>query len=118
VKLLTATLDRLVFKRPKPRKGKPQRLCADAGYKSGAVRKAAMARHFRPQIKQRKEEAAAKRNKPGYKARSWVVERTYSWLNRFRKLLVGFEKTDASFVALLSLAAALICWRQTIGIYG
>ena len=34
------------------------------------------------------------------------------------KLLVSFEKTEASYVALLSLAAALICWRQTITIYG
>lgn len=118
VKLLTATLDRLVCKRPKPRKGKPQRLCADAGYKGGPAREAAMARRYRPHIKQRKEETVAKRNSPGYKARRWVVERTHSWLNRFRKLLVSFEKTQASFLALLSLAAALICWRQTIGIYG
>ena len=77
-----------------------------------------MARHDRPHIRQRKEEAAAKRNKPGYKARRWVVERTHSWFNRFRKLLVGIEKTEASFAALLSLPAALICGRQTIIIYG
>ncbi len=32
------------------------------------------------------EESPAKRNKPGYKARRWVVKRTHSWLNRFRKL--------------------------------
>ncbi|MFZ0306294.1 MAG: IS5/IS1182 family transposase, partial [Terracidiphilus sp.] len=48
----------------------------------------------------------------------WVVERTHSWFNRFRKLLVSFEKTEASYTALLQLAAALICWRQTIVIYG
>lgn len=118
MKLLTVTLDRLACKRPKPRKGRPQRLCADAGYKGDPARKAAMARGYRPHIKQRKEEAAAKRNKPGYKARRWVVERTHSWLNRFRKLLVSFEKKEASFVALLTLAAALISWRQTIIIYG
>jgi putative transposase len=47
-----------------------------------------------------------------------VVERTHSWLNRFRKLLVSFEKTEASYRALLSLAPALICRRQTISIYG
>jgi transposase len=47
-----------------------------------------------------------------------VVERTHSWLNRFRKLLVSFEKTEAGYVALLALAAAMICWRQTISIYG
>ena len=118
VKLLTATLDRRVCPRPHPRQGRPQRLCADAGYKGNPARKAAIARQYRPHLKQRKEEAAAKRNQPGYKARRWVVERSHSWFNRFRKLLVSFEKTEASFVALLTLAAALICWRQTISIYG
>jgi hypothetical protein len=39
-------------------------------------------------------------------------------LNRFRKLLVNFEKTEESYAALLSLAAALICWRKTVFIYG
>ncbi len=58
--------------------------------------------------------AEAKRKRPGYKARRWVVERTHSWLNRFRKLLVSFEKTKEGYVALLALAAAMICWRQTI----
>ncbi|HEV2416551.1 MAG TPA: IS5/IS1182 family transposase, partial [Terriglobia bacterium] len=45
-------------------------------------------------------------------------ERTHSWFNRYRKVLVSFEKTEESDVALLSLAAAMICWRQTIVIYG
>jgi putative transposase len=107
VKLLTRTWDRLACPRPKARKGKPQHLCADAGYKGDPARRAAVAHHYRPHIKQRKDEASAKRNNPGYKARRWVVERTHSWLNRFRKLLVSFEKTEASFLALLTLAASL-----------
>ena len=118
MKLLTATLDRVVCKRPKPRKWKPQHLCADAGYKGESARKAVTARNYRPHIKQRKEESEARKRKPGYKARRWVVERTHSWLNRFRKLLVSFEKTEASYMALLSLAAALICRRQTSTIHG
>ena len=69
-------------------------------------------------MKTRRQESDEKRNRPGHQARRWVVERTHSWLNRFRKLLVSFEKTEASYRALLSLAAALICWRQTIAIYG
>jgi transposase len=47
-----------------------------------------------------------------------VVERTHSWLNRFRKLPVSFEKTEAGYLALLASAAALICRRQTMSIYG
>ena len=118
MKLLAATLDGIVCQRPVPRKWKPQHLCADAGYKGEPARNAVLARNYRPHIKQRKEQSKAKKDKPGYKARRWVVERTHSWLNRFRKLLVSFEKTQASYRALLALAAALICWRQTITIYG
>ena len=118
VKLLEPTLDRAVLARPQPDPERPQHLCADAGYKGEPARAAAPARNYRPHIKQRKEEAEAKLNQSGWKARRWVVERTHSWFNRYRKLLVSFEKTQASYVALLSLAAALICWRQTISIYG
>jgi len=118
VKLLEPTLDRTVVERPEADPEQPQHLCADAGYKGAPALQAAVARNYQPHIKQRKEEAEAKRRQPGWKARRWVVERTHSWLNRFRKLLVSFEKTEASYIALLSLAAALICWRQTISIYG
>ena len=50
--------------------------------------------------------------------RRWVVERTHSWLNRFRKLLVRFEKKATSHEALLELACAFIVFRQVIVIYG
>jgi len=59
-----------------------------------------------------------KRNNPRYRPRRWVVERTHSWLNRYRKLLVRFEKTAASYEGLLELACALIAFRQVITIYG
>jgi putative transposase len=28
---------------------------------------------------------------PGFRVRRWVVERTHSWLNRFRRLLIRWE---------------------------
>ena len=118
VKLLQPTLDQIVVDRPEPDSEPLQNLCADAGYKGKPALEAVMARGYQPHIQQRKEEAEAKRSQPGWKARRWVVERSHSWFNRFRKLLVSFEKTEASYVALLSLAAALICWGQTIVIYG
>jgi transposase len=68
-------------------------------------------------MKQQREETEAKHNRPGYKARRWVLERTHSWLNPIRKLLVSFEKTEESYVALIALAAATICWGQTIVTY-
>jgi transposase len=114
--MLPATLDGVVVKRPRPGRKRPQHLCGDAGYRGKPAWEAARARHYQPHLKQHKEEA--KRKHPGAKARRWVVERTHSWFNRFRKLLVSFEKTEASYNALLFLAAALICWRQSITIYG
>jgi putative transposase len=96
----------------------PQRLCADAGYQGAPAQKTAQAHGDQPQIKQRREEAEAKKTSPEYRARRWAVERTPWWLYRFRKLLVSFEKTEEGYVALLTLAAAMICWRQTIVIYG
>ncbi len=118
VVLLVPTLDNLVPPRPEPTPATPQNLCADAGYKGQPALAAIVERKYTPHVKQRREEADAKRTQPDFKARRWVVERTHSWINRFRKLLVSFEKTEASFLALLSLAAAIICWRQTISIYG
>jgi putative transposase len=55
---------------------------------------------------------------PGYRARRWIVEVCHSWLNRFRKILVRYEKTLSSYSALIHLAAAIICWRKVGVIYG
>ena len=52
------------------------------------------------------------------KHRRWVVEAAHSWFNRFRKLLVRFEKLHESYLALVHLAAAIICFRKAIAIYG
>jgi len=116
VKLLEATLDQVVMEMP-GRAGQYNH-CADAGYKGAPASNAIVQRNYKPHIRQRREEAHDKRTKAGFKARRWVVERTHSWINRFRKLLVSFEKTEASYVALLSLACAIICWRQTVSLYG
>lgn len=118
VVLLVPTLDSIVIPRPVPTKANPQNLCADAGYKGQPAMEAVLARKYTPHVKQRREEAEAKRKHPDFKARRWVVERTHSWINRFRKLLVSFEKTEFSYIGLLCLAAAMICWRKTIIIYG
>lgn len=54
----------------------------------------------------------AKRRDPTKKARRWVVEVCHSWFNRFRKLLVRYEKLEQSFVALNHIAAAVIAFRK------
>ena len=69
-----------------------------------------------PYVKQRGEEIREKKANPAYKARRWIVEVSHSWFNRFRKLLVRFEKYHATHVALLQLAAAIITYRKIISI--
>lgn len=90
----------------------------DAGYVGYEALVTTRKQNYQQNLKTRRQETASKADIPGHEARRWVVERTHSWFNRFRKLLVSFEKTEASYLALLSLAAAMICWRQTITIYG
>jgi transposase len=40
-----------------------------------------------------------------------VVERTLSWLNRFRRLKVRYERRADIHLALLTFGCALICWQ-------
>ena len=69
--------------------------------------------HIRPRGEVRKE---IERN-PNSKARRWVVEVTHSFFNRFRKLLVRFEKKAQNYLALIHFACAIIVWRKLIPVH-
>jgi IS5 family transposase len=87
-------------------------LCADAGYRSADNVRIIEAHGYIPHVVDRRKEADIKRRDPKKKARRWVVEVCHSWFNRFRKLLVRYEKLERSFVALNHLAAAIIAFRK------
>jgi transposase len=58
--------------------------------------------------------SSAKRNPEhgsGLRRWRWVVERTFAWLNQFRRLPVRYEKRADIHEAFLFLGCALICWR-------
>ena len=59
----------------------------------------------------RGEQARAIRQGAGFRARGWVVKRTHGWMNRFRRILVRWEKLAGTYPAMLHLACALITWR-------
>lgn len=118
VKLLEPTLDNVVVERPHGADVPAQHLCADKGYVGQPAHETMTEHNYTPHVRQRGEESDAKKSNPDYCCRRWVVERTQSWVNRFRKLLVRFEKKAASHEALLELACALIVFRQVIVIYG
>ena len=68
--------------------------------------------HIRPVGSGRSEQLTAKeKQEAGVKARRWVVERTHSWLNRFRGLLIRWCKKPQNYLAMLHLACALIAFR-------
>ena len=88
------------------------------GYAGEPAREAIESRNYNPHVRQRGEEVQAKKRNARHKARRSVVERSLSRLNRFRKLLVHFEKKTSSREALSELACALIVFRRIIFIYG
>ena len=110
-------LDGIVVTRPQSTPEALQHLCADKAYDSAKARDAIEDWGFVPHVRSRGEEKREKETN-GQKARRWVVEACFSWLNRFRKLLVRYEKTNESYFALVCLACAIIAWRKTTTIYG
>lgn len=94
----------------KPRGRTPQNLCADAGYSGEKSENIMRTYHYTPHIRPRGEEKIAIQH--GFKARRWIVEVVHSWFNRFRKLLVRYEKTNAAYESLLQLAASIIIFRK------
>jgi IS5 family transposase len=111
-KRLDDVLAAIVVKRRDPSHRRNKHLCADAGYR-GAERLRTIERHgYIPHVVGRRTEEGIKRRDPNKKARRWVVEVCHSGFNRFRKLLVRYEKLECSFVALNHLAAAIIALRK------
>jgi putative transposase len=117
LKLVWATIESMVVKRPEPTEEQPQGLCLDKGYDYQEVREILEEFGFTAHIRSRGEEAQALKREAGQRARQWVVERSHSWLNRFRRLLVRWDKKPKHYLAFLHFACALIAFRSS-GIFG
>ena len=112
---LALVLDEIIVTPPEDME---QHLCADRGYDGQPALQTIVTRGYTPHVKRRGEEIEEKKNNPSWKARRWVVEVTHSWFNRFRKLLVRYEKYTRTHMALLCMAAAIITYRKLGVIYG
>lgn len=113
MKLVQRTLQAVMAQRPAPTEETPQGLCLDKGYDFDEVRDIVKEFGFTAHIRARGEEAQAIKKEADFKARRWVVERTHSWMNRFHRILVRWEKLPETFLAMLHLACAVITWRAT-----
>ena len=120
-RLLVATLDGLVVARPAPEgeeDSPEQHLCLDAAYDSEPVRQELEARSYEPHISPAEEKKRSERKRarqhPGGRARRWVVERTHSWLNRSRRLLVRWEKKTENYLGFIHLACAQLIFSKIL----
>jgi putative transposase len=111
MKLLRPTIESIMIELPEPTEAHPQGMCLDKGYDSQEVRDILHEFGFTAHIRTRGEEAKAIKREDGFKARRWVVERAHSWMNRFRRLLVRWDKKPQNYLAFLHFACGLIAFR-------
>ena len=102
-----ATIDAVAKFAPSRRK-RPKNCCLDKAYDSADIDRGLKQRGIRAHTRRRREEnRSCRRGKP----RRWKVERTNSWHNRFRAILIRWEVKPKHYRALVLLASAIIAFR-------
>jgi len=86
----------------RPRK-RPDSLGGDKAYDSEDFRNDLRDKGIDPHIEKRRQENG------NLGKNRWVIERTFSWLNRYRRLRIRYERRDDIHQAFLYLGCALIC---------
>jgi putative transposase len=117
MKMVEETLESIPVERPTPSPSDPQGMCMDKGYDYDEVRDLVIEFGFTAHIHRRGVEPQKLKRQAGIKARRWVVERTHSWLNRFRGILIRWNKKAQNYIAMLHMAFGLITFRH-MGFFG
>ena len=111
MKLAEETLLSIPVQRPDPSGAATQNLCLDKGYAYDEVREIVAEFGFTAHIPPKGKEAQQVKRKARGRARRYVVERTHSWMNRFRGILIRWCKKPENYIAMLHFALALITYR-------
>jgi putative transposase len=111
-KMVEETLESIPVERPAATPEKPQGLCLDKAYVGDEVQELAEAFDFTTHIPPKGKDVQAIKRKARAKARRWVVERTHSWMNRFRAILIRWNKKAENYIALLHMTFAFIIYRR------
>ncbi|MGH9953678.1 MAG: IS5 family transposase [Nitrososphaeraceae archaeon] len=108
MKMSKATLQSIVIYRPEPTIRSKQHMCLDKGYDFPEVYELLEEYGYTIHIRLRGGEKRSSKGRgiPGYRAKHWIVERTHSWMNRFRRLLIRWEKRIENYVGMLYFACA------------
>jgi transposase len=91
--------------RGRPRQ-RPDCVLGDRGYDAESIRQGLRDRGIVPLVAMRNTQHGS-----GLGRWRWVVERTFAWLNQFRRLRIRYEKRADIHEAFLGLGCILICWR-------
>jgi putative transposase len=110
MRLVQETLESIPVPRPSPKRRR-QNFCGDKGYDYTSVRQVVDEWGYTAHIAHIGEDVTKRKRVSGYRARRWVVERLHSWMNRFRRLLVRWEKKSDNDLALIHFACAYITLR-------
>jgi putative transposase len=108
--LLAETLEAVVLERPEPEPDFEQHLCLDKGFDNDTGWGACIDHDYVPHIALIRDERPPRPKR--YKARRWVVERTFAWLSKCRGILIRWEKKAENYLGLLQLACGLLWFRR------
>jgi transposase len=132
IKLVTDVIDNAVVKRSptahktktgRKRGRKLQHLCLDKGYNSEHEEQELIKRGYVLHIPIKKKKKGTNNEKDvsrsilnvkKYSPKRWVVERTNSWHNRFRKLFTRYEKKSENYLGLVQFSCCIIIYRKII----
>ena len=129
IKLVTDVVDNVIIRRSSSKyKNKKRRiriqqhLCLDKGYNSKHEEQELIKRGYILHIPLKKKKKGTNNenvilpmpNVKKYSPKRWVVERTNSWHNRFRKLFTRYEKKSENYLGLVQLSCCIIIYRKII----
>ena len=92
-------------------------LCGDKAYDSKETRALVKGFGLKPKITKRGLDQDDKPKSKNKKARRWVVERTFSWFNKFAKCRFRTEKKSLNYLSILHLVAGIMTYR-VMGVFG
>ncbi|PYE49471.1 IS5 family transposase [Deinococcus yavapaiensis] len=95
--------------RPGRPRRRPEKVHGDKAYNLGRCRGACRTRGITARLARRGVESSERLGR-----HRWVVERTLSWLNGFRRLRIRYARYASQFEAFHLLALALICFRRLV----
>jgi len=110
--VLQDILEAVVIEPPDPHTELKQHLCLDKAFDGAPSEATVKVFGYEPHIRRIGEEKKDEKGRKRHKARRYVVERTISWLNRCRAILIRWDKKAENYLGFIQLACALLWFRR------